>query len=157
MASGGFPIGGTIGPFANGRTLESQTTHPETGIWAARYHQLRVEYLQLATQETTHPAPSIGYPQNVQLKEDCTHPWGGLMSDEPFIKETRVVLKPDEIRHATGFRTSVMPAEEVMDDDEPDSEYWQAFGRAERMLEGIDEEDSDHELEQGAASTDEEE
>jgi hypothetical protein len=79
------------------------------------------------------------------------------MADEPFVKETRVVLEEDEIKHATGFRASLVHAEEITDDEVPKCDYWQAFFEAENMLEGVYEEDSDSESENVAASTDEEE
>ena len=85
LASGGVPIGGKIGPFATGESLESNFSAPEPGIWAARYHQLRVEYIQIATQSTTSP------PQNIMLKPDCTHPRGALMGGGPAIEKTREV------------------------------------------------------------------
>lgn len=155
IASGGVPIGETIGPFANGKSLESRISQPEAGIWAARYHQLKVEYLQLATQETAHPAPSIVPHQNVKLKKDCTHPDGGLMADKAVVEETKVVHEQKEIERATGFRTSLVDAEEILDDDEPNVGYWQVFQEAENMLEGVFDAASDsEEASWSAASTD---
>jgi len=157
IVSGGVPIGGTIGPFANGETLKSKALQPEAGIWAARYHQLKVEYLQLAALETAHPAPSIRPHQNVQLKKDCTHPRRGLMANKAFVKETKVVHEQNEISRATGFRTSLVDAEEILGDGESNVGYWKVFQQAERRLEGAFDEASDsEEAASSAASTDEE-
>lgn len=124
----GAPIGGTIGPFANGQSLQSNFSAPEAGIWAARYHQLKVEYLQMATQGTTQ------LPPNITLKPDCTHPTGGLMKEDPMIQETKVVEQPDEIMRAQTVIATLEDVEEI-EDESPDEKYWEAFAEAERRLE----------------------
>lgn len=128
IASGGVPIGGRIGPFANGRSLEANFSAPEAGIWAARYHRLKVEYLQLATQGLTQ------VPGTILLKPDCTHPRNGLMGDAPTIKETRVVEQPDEIEHAQGVAVTLEDATEIEDEGQS-KQYWEAFREAEERLE----------------------
>lgn len=128
IASGGVPVGGKIGPFANGQSLESNFSAPESGIWAARYHQLKVEYIQLATQGTTQP------PRNIMLKPDCTHPRGGLMGEGPVVEETRVVETSDEIRYAQGAVATLEEAKEI-EDQSVDDKYWEAFREAEERLE----------------------
>ncbi|KAH7371277.1 hypothetical protein BKA66DRAFT_470048 [Pyrenochaeta sp. MPI-SDFR-AT-0127] len=128
VASGGFPVGGTIGPFANGKSLETNFSAPEAGIWAARYHQLKVEYLQIAAQGTTRP------PRSIILKPDCTHPRGGLMGDDRVVEETTVVKNPDEIRYAQGAVATLEDAKEI-EDQSPDDRYWEAFREAEERLE----------------------
>ena len=128
LASGGVPVGGKIGPFANGESLESNFSAPEPGIWAARYHQLRVEYIQIATQNTTSP------PQNIMLKPDCTHPRGALMGGGPAIEKTREVELPEEIQYAQGAFVTLENAQEV-EDESQDQKYWEAFQEAEERLE----------------------
>ena len=130
IASGGVAIGGTIGPFSNGKSLNSTLSAPEAGIWAARYHQLKVEYLQIATQATTQLL------QNIKLKPDCTDPRGGLMGDDPKVKDTRVVEKPDDIRYAQGAIATLEEAEEIEDQCQDYEKYWKAFQKAEERLEG---------------------
>lgn len=135
IASGGIPIGGTIGPFANGESLESNLSAPEAGIWAARYHQLKVEYLQIATQGTTQP------PRNIKLKPDCTHPRGRTMGDDHAVEDTRAVDKPDEIRYAQGAIATQEEVKEIeeevkeIEDQSQDFKYWEAFQKAEELLE----------------------
>ncbi|KAJ4984126.1 hypothetical protein SVAN01_10358 [Stagonosporopsis vannaccii] len=144
----GVPIGGKIGPFANGKSLESNFSAPQPGIWAARYHRLKVEYLQLATQGTTQP------PQSITLKPDCTHPRNGLMGkDAAVVEKTRIVETADEIRNARGAVVTLEDATEIADETQ-DKKYWQAFQEAEERLEPRH--DAELDGDEGADSTDDE-
>jgi hypothetical protein len=128
IATSGVPIGGTIGPFANGKSLEANFSAPEAGIWAARYHQLKVEYLQIATEGTTQ------VPKNIQLKPDCTHPRGHMMGEDHAVKGTRVVEKPEEVQYAQGAIATLEEAKEIEGQSQDDDNYWKAFQKAEERL-----------------------
>ena len=135
-AASGIPVGGTIGPFSNGQSLAANVTMAEPAIWAARFHQLKVEYLQIAEGTKTELSP------NIMLKPDCTHPRGGLMGDEPAVSETKVVEEPDKIKYAQGVvTTSWTEAEEIGDDEELDGKYWEAFETSVSRLQDDDDAD----------------
>jgi hypothetical protein len=140
-AVSGAPIGGRIGPFSNGQTLEANVSMAAPGIWAGRFHELKVEYIQMATDGKTE------LPSTIMLRDDCTHPRGGLMGGEPAIYETRVVLEPEEIKYAQGVKTTLAEAEEIEDEAEPNGEYWKAFEKAEGRLqddgEDVDDDEDD--------------
>jgi hypothetical protein len=145
-AAAGVPIGGKIGPLKGGRILEANVELQEDSIWAARFHQLKVEYLQIATTGTTELPPGI------MLQEDCTHPRGGLMKGSPIVKESKAVEAPQDIESANGagLKIDLEEIEEIDEREQPEAKYWSAFAVAEKRLKRADpeeaEEDTDFEV-----------
>jgi hypothetical protein len=137
-AATGIPIGLEIGPFQNGEYLRANVVMPEKSIWLAQFHQLNVEYLQMAVSGET-PLPT-----RIDLRPDVTNPRGGLMAGQPPPAETKV-LNGVEIRNATVVNVGLSESpEEVEDEGDGNGKYWEAFKEAERRLER-DAEDSSEE------------
>lgn len=126
-AATGIPIGFEIGPFQNGKYLRANVVMPEKNIWFAQYHQLNVQYLQMAASGET-PLPT-----RIDLRPDVTNPRGGLMADQPPPAETKV-LDGVEVRSATAVNIGLSGSPEEVEDEE-DGTYWEAFKEAERRLE----------------------
>lgn len=70
-----------------------------------------------------------------QLREDCTHPAGGLMGAKRVVAEMSVVSDPRESRRAQHAMADLVETEEIRDDGGPGEIYWRAFQTAERRLE----------------------
>ena len=135
-AATGIPIGLEIGPFQNGKYLKASVIMPEKSIWLAQFHQLNVEYLQMAASGET-PLPT-----RIDLRPDVTYPRGGLMADQPIPVETKA-LEGVEVRNATAVNIGLSENLEEVQEEE-DGKYWEAFKEAERRLER-DAEDSSEE------------
>ncbi|OAP61371.1 hypothetical protein AYL99_03574 [Fonsecaea erecta] len=144
-AATGVPIGGNIGPLKDGRSLKANVVLEEKSIWAARFHQLKVEYIQMATAATTT------LPSTIMLYEDCTHPRGALMNEPPVIEETRTVELEEDISMADAARvgTRLEEIEEIPDDADPGDNYWRAFEVAETRLMRAEEDSDDGSQEEG--------
>ena len=140
-ATTGVPIGGKIGPFKDGRMLDANVVMSEDNVWAARFHQLKIEYVQIATAGTTE------LPSAIVLYEDCTHPREGLMKDAPMVKDTKTVEAPQDIKVANGVRvvTNLEEIEEIPEDHDPEDKYWSAFDVAEKRLKRADGDDDEEE------------
>lgn len=147
-AATGVPVGGRIGPFKNGETLTANTEDAGPSIWAARFHQLRVDYLQMAL-DGTSPLPS-----NLRLREDCTHPRQGLLSDGPVIRETRKVEQANDVKLANGVHVQLAEVEEIPDSAVLGDGYWVAFNVAETRLNRVDGDDAEEEEEEADDDSD---
>lgn len=129
-----IPVGGRIGPSSNGQTLQANISISGPCVWAARFHELKVDYIQMAT------AGMIDISRMITLLDDCTHPRGGLMGSEPVVQKTRVVNEADDIKHAQYVATALGEVNEVADKAERDREYWQAFDAAASRLDSVGQE-----------------
>lgn len=133
-APGVIPIGLEIGPFADGKSLKATYTEHGTGIWAARFHQLDVEYIRAALQG--QPEPSL--PTTIRLRPDVTNPGGGIMAgrrQEEGKPDNRVLVGGD-VQLATAARLGLDEGVvEEMDEDYRDGdEYDNDFQTAEKMI-----------------------
>jgi hypothetical protein len=126
-AATGIPIGLEIGPFQNGKYLRANVVMPERNIWLAQFHQLKVEYLQMAVSGET-PLPT-----RIDLRADVTNP-KGLMAGQPTPAETKV-LDGVEVRNATAVNIGLSSESPKEVEDEEDGKYWESFEEAERRLE----------------------
>ncbi|KAL2127637.1 hypothetical protein VTI74DRAFT_10378 [Chaetomium olivicolor] len=148
-ATSGIPVGLEIGPFANSKYLAATVAIREPAIWAARFHQLDVEYIRGAL-EAQPTEPSL--PPTIRLRPDVTDPGRGLMGDtgeedEESDGEAQVLVEPD-VRSATGARLRMSDLVEEMSEDYcEEDEYSKAFDVAERRIDedaaASDEEDGD--------------
>ena len=136
-AATGVPIGGTIGPFANGKTIEADIRVDGPAIWAARFHQWDVEFLKMAAQ------PDAPLSRTINLYSDVTDPIDGVRkaNAETTTREQiewpanpkKGPKRPKNLSGATmqlGEPSEIPEAEE----DSVDETYWKAFATAERRV-----------------------
>ena len=112
-AATGIPIGLQIGPFSDKRTLQATISMPETGIWAARFHQLDVGYIRKALEG------QASLPATIRLRPDVTTHDDGLMAGtseegEPSDDE---VLAGSNVQLAMAARLRIDDWVEEMDED----------------------------------------
>ena len=134
-AATGIPVGLEIGPFANNKYMEATVAIQEPAIWAARFHQLDVEYIRGALEAQ----PERSLPTTIRLRPDVTDPGRGLMGDtaeedEESDGEAQVLIGSD-VRSATGARLRMNDLVEEMSEDYcQEDEYSKAFDVAERRI-----------------------
>ena len=128
---GGVPVGITIGPFENGRILECDTYMKGSNIWAARFHQLDVEYLRKKTGGEP-PAP----PSTISLLSDYSRRGDMVMGGQEVQESGSTAVSDTDIQEANtvNIGLSEVVDEEVESDPTNTAEYWEVFDRAERRL-----------------------
>ncbi|KAH7139871.1 hypothetical protein B0J13DRAFT_527533 [Dactylonectria estremocensis] len=131
-AASGIPIGLQIGPFSDGKSLVATVAMPETGIWAARFHQLDVGYIRSALNS---PASLPGV---ISLRPDVTDPSGGLMGgtdpDGEVLGDKE--LTGSDTLFATVARLRMQESVEEMEEDYmEEDDYAKLFDEAEQLIE----------------------
>jgi len=127
-----IPIGLQIGPFSDGRSLKATIAMEETGIWAARFHQLDVGYIRSALEGR---ASILGA---IKLRPDVTDPSSGLMAGQGADDESSddKELEGLDVRSAMAVRLRIGDLVEEMEEEyEDDNEYNLAFDVAESRIE----------------------
>lgn len=133
-ATTGVPVGGKIGPFEGGKMLEANITMSGPNIWAARFHQLDVEYIKKVLHDTSLPPKLV-----IELYPDVTFMDRGIRTDKASIVETEMITwtqaaeKPDILREANAAKIILSEPEELVD-DENDEKYWSVFDEAEQRM-----------------------
>lgn len=134
-AATGIPIGLEIGPFSNNKYLAASVAMREPAIWAARFHQLDVEYIRGALEAELEPS----LPTTIRLRPDVTDPGRGLMGDtgkedEESDGEAQVLVGSD-VRSATGARLRMNDwVEEMSEDYCEEDEYSKTFAVAKHRI-----------------------
>ncbi|KAH8647036.1 hypothetical protein BGZ60DRAFT_423995 [Tricladium varicosporioides] len=144
-AATGVPIGATIGPFADGKTMEANLTMAGPAIWAARFHRLSVAFLRMSTKGDTTLPPTT----TIKLYPDVTFVHG-VRKSEAETNTTEQIAWPKNIEKdgenllaANAVTVTISEPEELSDDGEDNIEgkvdnYWTKFTTAEsRIAKGI--------------------
>lgn len=131
LLTGGVPVGISIGPFENGQSLECDTYMKGTNVWAARFHQLDVEYIQKSIGGDPPASPGT-----IPLLQDRSRMGDMIMSGEETQGSDSTALSNKDVQKANAVNVELRQGidDEAESDPVDDSEYWESFDRAEKRL-----------------------
>jgi hypothetical protein len=145
-ATTGAPVGATLGPFEDGKTMKADISMPGPAIWAARFQQVNIDYLKISSRgDTTLPVTTI------KLYRDITDPGKGVRGQKGRNNVSSAEVGVPGVQHAhspqnieeqenivsgNGVVVGIEDPEELSenDDAESDAAYWEAFNEAEECI-----------------------